>query len=325
MTKALPIVTFMLGAGLASLGFLLFAPDVEDVQPASAEDGERIIARVGDRLIGEDAFVEQFTLRSQNAAVDPKALLDRMIEREALIAQAQALGLHEEDAFIEIFEKTLIGRYRERILEQELASATPSEEAVRAEYERRLADYTVPERRKLALIQLPLPAGTPTADIARIEREAADIRELALQQESDVRGFGALAFQFSGDRLSRGRGGDIGWQTEGLDAYRWDHAAITAGFALNAPGAISGIVDGTDGLYLVKLMDIRPREVTPFAQVRDAIRRSLVARLHADIRDTFAESALAKTPVEIDPEAFAIVVENLPKRERDPLKPPSFP
>ena len=57
---------------------------------------------------------------------------------------------------------------------------------------------------------------------------------------------------YSEEKMTRFKGGDIGWLQVGKERYRWPDAVVESGFALSQVGQFSQVIETTGGYYLLK-------------------------------------------------------------------------
>ncbi|PSJ45742.1 peptidylprolyl isomerase [Zobellella endophytica] len=133
------------------------------------------------------------------------------------------------------------------------------EQAIEAYYQANQASYSQPEQRKLAHIMV------NKGDEARQKIQAIADRLAAGES------FAALAESESDDVFSGGNGGELEWMEQGT----MDPAFDSAAFALDEVGEVSEVVESEFGLHLITLLDVRPGQTRPLAEVRDAIAERL--------------------------------------------------
>jgi len=271
---------------------------------------EEVLARVGGVEItaGDLARRAASLAASGRTAADPETLLLEMVEREALAQRAAETGLEEDPEVREMIRDVLISQYKERELAPRLeAAAAVSDEELREAYEESKDELTTPERIRLAVLYLRLDAEAPEEEAAEKRRRLESARAAALESGGEAGGggsqsFGALAVGFSEDQESRYRGGEIGWVERGRHPARIDPAAVEAGFSLEAPGELSEVVAGRDGLYLVRLLERQEAAPLPFEQAAPGLTRRLQEQKQARLLDEFQSRLHAELRVEVHSE-----------------------
>tara|TARA_Y100000780_G_scaffold145341_1_gene131090 strand:+ start:611 stop:2464 length:1854 start_codon:yes stop_codon:yes gene_type:complete len=154
-----------------------------------------------------------------------------------------------------------------------------AEDEVRAYYEERAEEYAREERRA-----------------AHILVEAGDEGQATLatiqQRLEDGESFAVLAEEYSVDTVSAQEGGDLGFAGRGV----YDEAFEDALFGLEE-GEVSGPVETSFGLHLIKLEEVRRSDVPAFDELREDLRlelaRTKASERFAEVRSQLADAAYA--------------------------------
>ena len=154
-----------------------------------------------------------------------------------------------------------------------------AEDELRAYYEERAEEYAREERRA-----------------AHILVEAGDDGQETLatiqQRLADGESFADLAEEYSVDTVSAQEGGDLGFAGRGV----YDEAFEEALFALEE-GEVSGPVETSFGLHLIKLEEVRRSDVPAFDELREELRlelaRTRASERFAEVRSQLADAAYA--------------------------------
>lgn len=241
-----------------TLGILTLFVFVAGVGCRPARDPE-IVARVGTRDIRvSDVQAEAARLSRQGGRVpDRDQLLERLIEREQLLAQARALGLDRDPGIQRAMENLLIGHLREREVENRIRNQGSQEQVAGEPASTTDSDLSLRRERHVAILQITIPEKASTEMRRRLEERIAEARRRATSGSRMSPDFGDLAVEFSDEAGSRYRGGDIGWISLPETRSRWSQELHRAAFSLPEPGAISEVIQTGRHLYLVKLMDER--------------------------------------------------------------------
>lgn len=193
---------------------------------------------------------------------------------EYLTVAVKKGGGEVSDKDIEAYYREHIGEFQnpERVsveylgvsLEQVAAGIRPSEDDLKNLYEEQKNQFSTPERRKVSHILLAVEADKPDSDKAVLDK--ANGLRTRLQQGED---FAKLAKEFSDDKDSGAKGGDLGFVAkEALDP----NFALAA-FALKQ-GELSQPVKTPFGYHLIKLTEWVPSTVKPYAEVRDELAKT---------------------------------------------------
>lgn len=152
-----------------------------------------------------------------------------------------------------------------------------SDEALQDYYQQRADDLAREERRASHIL---------IEDGERADETIATIQERLAAGES----FADLAKEYSIDTASAEQGGDLGYAGRGV----YDDAFEKALFALNE-GDVSGPVETSFGVHLIKLEDVRRSEVPPLeeieGQLRNELAREKAEARFAEVRTQLADSA----------------------------------
>lgn len=152
-----------------------------------------------------------------------------------------------------------------RLSLEAIAKKVPiDEDALRDRYEEKMDSFGVAERRRVSHILIALP---PDADEAAAKAASAKA-EAALARARAGEPFDKLAKEYSDDKDSAAQGGDLGFYIKGVMEASFEEVV----FGLQA-GAVSDPIQTTFGLHVIKLTELQPRKVKPFADVRDQLAR----------------------------------------------------
>jgi foldase protein PrsA len=110
--------------------------------------------------------------------------------------------------------------------------------------------------------------------IAQKDQEAVAQAKARIVQAklADGAKFEDLAKQYSDDRASAERGGDLGFVTKGTLVKEFEEAAWSL-----KPGQTSGLVKTQYGLHLIRVYEIKEAAKADFDKIKDQIREQLLA------------------------------------------------
>lgn len=250
------------------------------------------VATVGSNVITSGDFLFESGRRRQ---ADQDKVIDGMVRRELLFAEAQRTGFDKSPEMVEAWRTLVINRFAGRQQGYSEALPPPTADELKAYYEAHLDRFNVPDRVHVALIYLrqdPLAqADRKRALLARAET----LRQTALAGAEDIKDFGVLARDNSDHRSSRNKGGDVGWIDKSAVHTGWPTEVTAAIFALRQPGEIRPAIEAPEGIYLVKLIERQASHPSPFEQVRARVEHQFVreraekaeAEFYARLRATF--------------------------------------
>jgi peptidyl-prolyl cis-trans isomerase C len=138
---------------------------------------------------------------------------------------------------------------------------TVTEQDAQAYYDTHPEAFKQPEQIRASHILVTV---DPKADPAKKEEARKKIE--SIQEKLKAGGdFAALAKELS-DCPSKEKGGDLGFFSKGQMVKPFEDAALAL-----KPGETSGIVETQFGYHIIKLTEIKPEGVMPFAEVKDQL------------------------------------------------------
>jgi peptidyl-prolyl cis-trans isomerase SurA len=256
---------------------------------------DRVVAVVNDDIITLSDLQREEALKKNNGKIDPRLVLEDMIDRTLQMEAAKREGMEVtdkelDDAIADIekrnnldsgqFEAALakegltLEQYRVELREQITLSRVFNkfvrsgividEAEARAHYERYLKSYTQPEEMRLTQIFLPLPDKATPAQIAEVKAEAEAVYERAKRGEDFVR----LVREVSQGPTAQ-QDGDLGFMRRDQALSEIQDAVRTL-----KPGGISAPFVSAGGYNIVRLDEVRT-PVKPFEKVKDEITKAL--------------------------------------------------
>lgn len=180
---------------------------------------------------------------------------------------------------------------------------TLAEEELRAAYEQGIEEFTVPEQVRARHILFRLPPDADEATVAAARAEA----EALLEEIRAGADFAELA-QANSDDSTADAGGDLGWFGTG----RMDPAFEEVAFALEVD-EVSEVVQTPFGLHIIRVDGKRPAQVRPFEEVRGQLEQQLAFQRAEEIADARAEelrvAVLRRADLEDLAEQFDLQIE----------------
>jgi len=283
-------------------------------KPEAPEASAVVLARVGNReIVAEDLQAEaRRRIDARLPVPEKEALLREMARFAALVERAHDAGVADTAQTQREIGNMLIGKLKEKKLAPRLSAIEIGDDEVRAEYEKRIDQYTRPAQIRLAALFLNAGKVVSAEKRQELIDRLSEARRKAIDNPAPggrgpaAGGFAALAIEYSDDQASRYRGGDIGWLEEGTTSSRWPSEVLEAGYALKK-GEISEIIETEDGFCLVMKSDERKAFTTPFDQVAPTLRQSLLVQKRRELNKAFTEETMRLITVELDLDALASV------------------
>ncbi|MBE0479029.1 peptidylprolyl isomerase, partial [Candidatus Aerophobetes bacterium] len=143
-----------------------------------------------------------------------------------------------------------------------------TEEEMQQYYQEQPDSFEVEERRRASHILIRMQEGATREG----ENKAREKLEEIKQQVEEGADFTELAKEYSDDRVSAEKGGDLGFFTYDTMTLEFSRAV----FSLEEVGDLSNIVQTPYGLHLIKLTGIEPAYKKSFDEVKDQIKISLL-------------------------------------------------
>lgn len=323
------LVTLALLMGLVS-GIWIGQRFFNDAEASAPDDW---LAQVGDRSwVTAAEFESEMQRRGAGlggrefSAEQQRALLDELIYRRALVLRAGASGLDQQPEVRRGMDQILVNQVLRSELRPRQEHSDIAPEAIEAFYREHADEYTVPARRRVAMIQFR--AGPTASDETReqVRGEAEQVRVSALDLDENVRDFGLLARDHSGHQASRYRGGVLGWIGEGnSERYNYPEVVTRQALQMDETGAISEVVEDDDGFYLVRLVAYEPGRTRSLEELSDGIRQRLLRQRFIDVETEYREQLVTEFDVRIHEDRLAELAPDVPPLPPEPEQPPSLP
>lgn len=290
------------------------------------------VARIGDDYISAAEFEAEMKRRGGTRPglfqddVQKRALLDDMLLQRALVAAARQAGLDQQPETRRSIEQLLTSQFLQDTLRKEQKGVSVEEAEIKAYFDANAASYAVPARRRVAMIRIAVAPDADDATWQAAEKRAGEALRKAKAQAASTVHFGALAREYSEDQASRYRGGVIGWITDGrTEGYRHDARLLEAAFALTNAGDYSGVVRGTDGVYVARLVEVQARQERAYEQLRAGLEQRLMQERLLGIERAFRERTLDAAAIEVHESRLAKIQPPGPPASGEPSAPPALP
>jgi hypothetical protein len=292
----------------------------------------RILAHVGDATITESDFLAAWAKKppfsNTDASQHASVVLGDLIRRELYFAEATRTRFTEREDVRAAWKRWVTSRFREELESRLSVSENVEDAAIEAYFKDHAAQFTAPERRRLAVIRIGPGPGSGAGKTEELEPRIARVRELAVSQAATARDFGDLAAIHSSHLSSRRNGGDVGWLNRAQAARTWPAAVVEAAFSLAAPGDISPIIPTEEGWLLLKLVERQEGQLTSLDSARERIRRELAQSRKAEAKTALLDELRSRHRVKIHTERLSAMED--PRATHPPessyaQRPPSLP
>lgn len=203
--------------------------------------------------------------------------------REALIVRGVTLEMLRDDARRDLRVGKLVAAETGR-------DVTVPDDDVRRFYDQNLERFRQPEAARASHIFVRVPADLDEKARNGLRVKAESLMRLAMRGDD----FATLARDYSEDRATGQRGGDLGWFAKGQTPKEFDEAV----FKLQA-NEIGGPVKTTDGYHVVKMHERRASRVQPFNEVASDIAGFLLRQKQEQLTVSLINQLRGKAKIEI--------------------------
>lgn len=289
--------------------------------PESLQDGKiDALAIVGRERVTEADFQYAW---SQSGLLEPtedarRLIFSSLVSSRAQVELARREGLDRDPELRAEIDRLIISRLRADRIEKSLGPLKPTEDDLRQEYERnRESRYRQPGKVRVAVLWFDTRGQAPLIERYRPRLEA--IRAQVLEAGAAMplsEGFGSLAVSHSEHRVSRYRGGDLGWLPSLSTEDPWKAEVLNLAGTLEKPGELSAVSVSPLGLFLVRLIERQPAQDLPFPAVRDKIEQALLAKVRLRLKEKLdreiSDSVQTRFPKDVWFRLDAIPLSNTP-------------
>jgi len=226
--------------------------------------------------------------------------LTELAERARLSQAARDAGLDRDPVARAEIARILSARLRETVLDPKLREANMPvpETRLRELYQSNLARFQSAEKRQVAVMWL-----NPGADTERgkqYEEKLGQAREWLFSQSDLVQqpdqGFSTLSVDYSEHAATRFKGGVLGWIEAEDGGSGWSREVARIAFLLAAAGDVSPVVTGSEGVFLVRFMAVKPGMTNSYEDVRNLLEREEHARLKQQEEQKFQDVIRLRYP-----------------------------
>ncbi|MGB5260178.1 MAG: SurA N-terminal domain-containing protein [Gammaproteobacteria bacterium] len=221
----------------------------------------------------DENFSRLYRLDGQQRRFDHLRLPAKLVSDQVTISDADL------EAYFEQHGDEFMTREQARVQYVELDAAdielesTVDEAEIEALYTEQAARFVVPEERRARHILISTADGAEAAVNAGRGKAQQVVDRLDAGED-----FAALAAELSDDPVSATAGGDLGFFGPGIMTPEFEQTVFT----MNV-GERSKPVQTAFGFHVIELLEVRPEQRTPLAEVRDELIRELQSEERADL------------------------------------------
>jgi hypothetical protein len=232
----------------------------------------------------------------EEAAVQQQAL-DELIVQARFTHTALTAGLGQDPVVKSEVARILYLRLKEQRVNpqiQALAASETPETTLRALYDAQADRFQTEEARRVAVLWL-----NPGLDPQRGKAYKVKLNHARdwfmsnpdLQQSPDL-GFSSLSVDYSEHRATRFKGGIVGWLQRSGGASEWNRQVAKIAYLIDSVGQASAVVTAPEGVFLVRLMEVKPAVQIPFESVKKVLDQEYKAGRRQAIEAGFKRSIL---------------------------------
>jgi peptidyl-prolyl cis-trans isomerase C len=260
-------------------------------RPVPPEQRDQVYRGVLDELIAMRLLKQEVTRRQVTATDAEMAEALKQMRGQFPTEAAFKQALTAQRMTVEqLREETRTQVLVSKMLQQEVGSQIDVKPAdISGFYEKNPDKFQQPEAVHASHVLITVAEGAAPAVKAAARAKAEDV----LKQARAGVDFARLARTYSDDG-SKQRGGDLGFFPKGQMVPAFEAAA----FAL-APNQISDIVESPFGFHVIKVIEKRPAQSVPFAQVAPRIEQYLRQEQQQEKTKAFVDQLRAKGRVEV--------------------------
>jgi len=269
----------------------------KSVEPVSSSP---VLASVAGRAITQADFDQEVARRRTSLApVEPEAVLQHLIEREAMLIKAEKAGIADSPEFRQETENRLIAQWLSGAFNKEREALSVSDQELEAAFEARKESLFRQGAQNRYAILYRKGRNVEELKAALAEAVAAFLKDRdGATQKGRLAGFGTVSANHSEDTISRYRGGDLGWfDAEKPEFSRIPSEVLKAG-AAQPEGGISDPLVAGDGVYVIMKCGAREPQQIAFKEAAPALRRKLLSEKRSALEASFKTGLLAGIPVE---------------------------
>lgn len=262
-----------------------------------AEDSA-VLAEIGDKKITQTDYDWIVGLYPEDIQKTLKAkpelrkrFLLRMVQVELLSDIARKKKIDEIPAVREQIKMLVDDFLSKEALKREVVDKiVVTEEDMKSYYNVNKEAYKIPETVRARHILVKAPKDATEAEKAESGKKAEEILKRIKAGED----FAELASEFSDDKGSKSKGGDLGFFPRGRMAKPFEDAA----FSLK-PGEVSDIVETKFGYHIIKLEDIKEAKLRSFEDVKKETKNALLKLYKSEKVKAYVDDAMDKAGVKI--------------------------
>jgi peptidyl-prolyl cis-trans isomerase C len=235
-----------------------------------------------------------------------KEFLDNLIRFEVLAKEAERQGLDKDPEVQLTLRKIMVQKLVQRSFQDGSAQKELPEAELQKYYDEHKDEFNRPRKARLSAIVFNAPAGSPD----RARKVAAARKALAkvkAEEKKNPMAFQQAVTEFSEDAASKGVAGDLGFKSADELEKSFGKEVAQAAFSLKA-GEVSGVVEGAQGVYVIRVGGVQEELSRGFDQVKAQINQKLSRERRTKDFDELVKKLREEAKVTVDDKALEAVV-----------------
>jgi peptidyl-prolyl cis-trans isomerase C len=246
-------------------------------------------------------------IRARYATLDrKKEFLDNLVRFEVLAKEAERQGLDKDPEVQLTLRKIMVQKLVQRSFQDPGAAKELPEAETQKYYDEHKDEFNRPKKARVAAIVFNAPAGSPD----RAKKVAAARKALAkvkAEEKKNPAVFQQAVAEFTEDAASKGVAGDLGFKSAEELEKSFGKELAQAAFALKA-GETSGVIEGAQGVYVVRVAGVQEELARGFDQVKAQISQKLTRERRTKEFDDLVKKLRDEAKITVDDKVLESVV-----------------
>jgi peptidyl-prolyl cis-trans isomerase C len=235
-----------------------------------------------------------------------KEFLDNLIRFEVLAEEAKRQKLDQDPEVQLTLRKIMVQKLVQRSFQDGGAGKELPDAELQKYYDEHKDEFVRAKKARVAAIILPSPAGSPDrAKKVAIAKKA--IAKVKAEEKKNPMAFQQAVGEFTEDAATKGVSGDLGFKSAEELEKSFGKEVATAAFALKA-GETSGVVEGAQGVYVIRVAGLQEELSRSFDQVKAQINQKLSRERRTKEFDDLVKKLREEAKVVVDDKALEAVV-----------------
>jgi peptidyl-prolyl cis-trans isomerase C len=234
-----------------------------------------------------------------------KEFLDNLIRFEVLAKEAERQGLDKDPEVQLTLRKIMVQKLVQKSFQDQGAGKELPEAELQKYYDEHKDEFNRPRKARVAAIIFNAPAGSP-ARAAKVAAAKKALAKVKAEEKKNPMAFQQAVAAFSEDAASKGVAGDLGFKSADELEKSFGKEVAQAAFALK-PGEVSGVIEGAQGVYLVRVAGVQEELSRSFDQVKAQINQKLSRERRTKEFDDLVKKLRDEANVTVDDKALEAV------------------